>query len=162
MRLTLIDRIVELEPGQRITATRSLSLTEEYLKDHFPQFPIMPGVLMLESMYQTAAWLVRVSDEFRQSLVMLTEASNVKYSDFVQPGQTLVVHAELLKRDRHTYRFNCQGVVGDRVAVRGRLSLATSRLDATNANQTPVDEYIIAALRRTFRLLYPADEGPTN
>ena len=98
MRLTFIDRIVELKPGERITAAKCLSLTESYLGDHFPFFPIMPGVLMLEAMYQTAAWLVRVTDDFQHSLVTLAEANNVKYSDFVEPGQTLRVTAELVKQ----------------------------------------------------------------
>jgi 3-hydroxyacyl-[acyl-carrier-protein] dehydratase len=155
MRFTLIDRIVELEPGKRITATKSLTLTEDYLEDHFPLFPIMPGVLMLESMYQTAAWLVRATDGFRNSLVTLVEANNVKYSDFVQPGQTLVVTAELLKQDKQVYRLNCQGEVNDRVAVRGRLMLRTGRLADDNSLQAPVDDYIIASLQRIFRLLYP-------
>ena len=65
MRFTLIDRIVELEPGARITATKSLTMAEEYLGDHFPNFPVMPGVLMLEAMTQTAAWLIRAERGFR-------------------------------------------------------------------------------------------------
>ena len=50
MRFNLIDRITELNEGQSITAVKGLSLAEEYLKDHFPRFPVMPGVLMLEAM----------------------------------------------------------------------------------------------------------------
>ena len=64
MRLTLIDKIVELKPGESIKATKSLAMNEDYLEDHFPRFPVMPGVLMWESMYQAAAWLVRASDDF--------------------------------------------------------------------------------------------------
>ena len=52
MRFTLIDRIVELEQGARITAVKSVSLAEEYLRDHFPRFPVLPGVMMLEAMTQ--------------------------------------------------------------------------------------------------------------
>ena len=63
MRFSLIDRIVELEPGERVTATKSLTMAEEYLADHFPHFPVMPGVLMLEAMTQAGAWLVRVSED---------------------------------------------------------------------------------------------------
>ena len=52
MRFTLIDRITELKPGVSITAVKGLTLAEEYLQDHFPRFPVMPGVLMLEAMFQ--------------------------------------------------------------------------------------------------------------
>src|SRR5690349_1993879 len=62
MRFTLIDRIVELEPGARIKAIKALSMAEEYLGDHFPKFPVLPGVLMLEALTQAGAWLVRSSE----------------------------------------------------------------------------------------------------
>ncbi len=156
MRLTMIDRITGLEPGRQITAIKNLSLTEEYLKDHFPLFPVMPGVLMLESMYQTAAWLVRATDGFQHSLVTLAEANNVKYSDFVQPGQSLRVTAELIKREQDTYRLACQGEIEGEVAVRGRLVLKAWRLDAANPQATPTDQQMLHSLRKMFRVLYPA------
>ena len=65
MRFDLLDRIIELQPGVRITAVKCLTMAEEYLADHFPNFPVMPGVLMLEAMTQAGAWLVRVERGFR-------------------------------------------------------------------------------------------------
>ena len=59
----------------------------------------MPGVLMLEAMYQASAWLVRQSEGFAHSVVILKEARNIKYADFVTPGKELVVTAEILKQD---------------------------------------------------------------
>ena len=59
MRFILVDRISELEAGRRIVAHKALSLAEEYLADHFPKFPVLPGVLMLEAMVQASAWLAR-------------------------------------------------------------------------------------------------------
>ena len=96
MRFSLIDRIVELEPCVHITAVKTLTMTEEYLADHFPHFPVMPGVLMLEALTQAGAWLVRVSEDFAHSIVVLKQANNVKYAQFVEPGQTLSVTAEML------------------------------------------------------------------
>ena len=73
MQFCLLDRVVELEPGVRITGVKRLRPDEDYLQDHFPRFPVMPGVLMLEAMYQASAWLVRQSEGFAHSMVVLKE-----------------------------------------------------------------------------------------
>jgi 3-hydroxyacyl-[acyl-carrier-protein] dehydratase len=159
MQLTLVDRITELEAGKHITAIKNLSLSESYLEDHFPRFPVMPGVLMLEAMYQAAAWLVRVTDQFAHSMVTLSEANNVKYSAFVEPGETLVVSAELTKREGNVYRLTCQGQVRDAVAVRGRLVLRAYQLAEQNAASAEVDRQLIHSLRQRFQLLYPTGHG---
>ena len=91
MHFSLIDKIDVLEPHKRIVATKSLSLAEEYLQDHFPKFPVMPGVLMIEAMAETAAWLVRQGEDFAHSMVLLKEVKNVKFGQFLQPGQTLTL-----------------------------------------------------------------------
>src|SRR5262245_6291814 len=91
MRFTLVDLVTELEPGARITTIKTVTLAEEYLDDHFPRFPVLPGVLMLEAMTQACAWLIRVTDDFAHSIVTLKEARNVKYGRFVKPGQTLMI-----------------------------------------------------------------------
>lgn len=123
MRFRMLDRITELSPGDRIVAQRKLTGREDYLADHFPLFPVMPGVLMLEAMYQAAAWLVRATDDFQHSVVRLREARNVKYSDFVVPGQTLTVTAEIKKRDGLITSLTAQGMAHDAVTVSARLVL---------------------------------------
>ncbi|MBQ7029891.1 MAG: beta-hydroxyacyl-ACP dehydratase, partial [Thermoguttaceae bacterium] len=85
MYFSLIDKIDELNPGDSIVATKSLSMAEEYLRDHFPKFPVMPGVLMIEAMTQASAWLVRVGENFAHSVVVLKETKNVKFGQFLQP-----------------------------------------------------------------------------
>ena len=79
MRFRFIDRITQLEPGKHIEAVKHLSGDERYLDDHFPRFPVMPGVLMLETMYQAGLWLVRRTENFAHSVVLLNEARNVKF-----------------------------------------------------------------------------------
>src|SRR5205085_912982 len=111
MRFSQIDRIIDLKPGVCITATKSLDAAEEYLKDHFPLFPVMPGVLMLEAMYQASAWLIRGSEDFAHAFVLLKEARNVKYAEFVKPGQTLTVTAEFVKQDHDTTRLKASGAL---------------------------------------------------
>src|SRR5436309_6258078 len=95
MRFVLIDRIVAMQPGQSLVAVKNLTLAEEYLADHFPGFPVMPGVLMLESLVQAAAWLLRVSGEFRHSVIALREVKQVKYGSFMEPGGQLKLSVEV-------------------------------------------------------------------
>src|SRR4029077_6520764 len=128
MRFTLIDRVRDLEPGVRIVAVKNLSLAEENLADHFPGFPVMPGVLMLEAMTQAAAWLVRVSEDFAHSTVILKEAKNVKYANFVEPGQTLVVTAEIIEQDGRDVKVKARGEVDGALTVSAKLVLARYNL----------------------------------
>lgn len=95
MRFNLVDRIVEVELGRRIRTVKHLTLGEEYLADHFPTFPVMPGVLLLETIVEAGAWLLRMTEDFRHSVIVLREARNVKYGSFLDPGRTLQVTAEL-------------------------------------------------------------------
>src|ERR1041385_1539453 len=95
MRFLLIDRISELTPKSSIAAIKNLSLAEEYLADHFPGFPVMPGVLMVEAMVQAGAWLMRFSEDFAYSTILLKRAKMVKFSNFLVPGKTLRLTAEI-------------------------------------------------------------------
>ena len=86
MKFVLVDQLVSLEPGKRIVMAKNVSMAEEYLADHFPGFPVLPGVMMLEAAIQAAAWLVRVESNFAHSLVVLKEARGVRYGTFVAPA----------------------------------------------------------------------------
>ena len=77
MRFSLVDRILTLEPGRSITAVKNLSIAEEYLADHFPGFPVMPGVLMIESLVQAGGWLIRETEGFQYSTVLLKDRKSV-------------------------------------------------------------------------------------
>src|SRR5690349_23967185 len=95
MRFLLVDRITELTPGQSIGAVKNLSLAEEYLADHFPGFPVMPGVLMLEALTQAGAWLIRATEDFAHSVIVLKSARTIKYGSFVEPGRQLQLRVEM-------------------------------------------------------------------
>jgi len=154
MRFSLIDHIEHLEPGVKITALKALSMAEEYLADHFPRFPVMPGVLMLEAMTQAGAWLIRASEDFAHSMVVLKEAKGIKYGQFVEPGQTLRVTAEILSQtDRETV-LKARGVVDGRVTVNGRLVLERYDLSETRPEQAQTDKVVKQEMRALFALLY--------
>jgi 3-hydroxyacyl-[acyl-carrier-protein] dehydratase len=156
MRFRLTDRILEIQPGARIKAEKRLRPEEDYLRDHFPQFPVMPGVLMLEALFQTSMWLVRRTDEFAFGVVILKEARNIKYADFVQPGQVLVLTAEYFKQDNRLVTLKVEGQVNGSVAVSGRLVLERFNQADKNPEYAPVDKRIRMFMKSEFERLCQA------
>ena len=154
MYFSLIDKIETLEPGKRIVATKSLSLAEEYLQDHFPNFPVMPGVLMLEALTQASAWLIRVSEDFAHSIVVLKEARNVRYARFVQPGQTLVVHAEIVQEEGSLVTLKAEGTVEGQNNLKAKLILCRYNLSDTDPVYAFTDENVKKEMRERLKNLY--------
>ena len=154
MRFSLIDRIEQLERGSRIAAVKTLSLAEEYLADHFPGFPVMPGVLMLEAMTQTSAWLVRATEDFAHSMVVLKQARAVKYGQFVEPGQTLALTAEIVKHTSRETTLKARGTVEGRSTVGARLILERYNLGTDEPEGSPIDQTVRREMRGLFALLY--------
>ena len=109
MRFHLIDRIDAWEAGKSLRAAKFLALGEEYLADHFPRFPVMPGVLMLQAAVEAAAWLWRASTDFRHPVIVLRAVRNVKYGTFMQPGRRMDVLVELVKDEGDTATFKGKG-----------------------------------------------------
>ena len=132
MRFVLIDRITELQPGQSLVAVKNLSLAEEYLADHFPGFPVMPGVLMLEALTQAGAWLIRDLEDFAHSVVILKQARTIKYGSFVEPGRQLQIRVQIVKNGPSETSFKGEGVIDDQVMVKGRFTLTRYNLRERN------------------------------
>lgn len=154
MKFALIDRISELESGKRVVAHKALSLAEEYLADHFPAFPVLPGVLMLEAMTQACAWVVREALDFEPSVVVLKEARNVTYKSFVSPGEVLTIEGNCRSLAAGESEFAAAGRVGDREVVKARLVLRHLRLAEQGAAPESVDDEIRNYQRAQFRLIY--------
>jgi len=123
MRFGLVDRIVELTRGERIVAVKAVSLAEEYLADHFPTFPVLPGVLMLEAMAEAGAWLVREAQDFAAPIVLLRQAKNVTYKSFVKPGHLLTLTVTCRRLARGDSDFEGVGHCDQTEVVRGRFGL---------------------------------------
>ena len=153
MHFSLIDRILELKRGEKIVADKCLSLSEEYLADHFPRFPVLPGVFMVEAMTQAASWLIREQEDFVHSIVALKEAKNIKYSGFVFPGDTLTVEATVVKHGERETTFKVRGSVGEKTCVGGRIVLERYNLADTDPSQLPRDDFARADARERFVLL---------
>lgn len=159
MKYRQLDRITSLEPGKRLTAERTLRAEEEYLRDHFPLFPVMPGVMMLESLHQAAVWMIKTGDQFRSSLVLLREARGVKFGDFLCPGETLEIIVEMVKDDgRHT-------TVKATASKEGRVTVSARLILERTGSDTPAwmrqDERIQELGEQQFHELF-GDVAMTN
>jgi 3-hydroxyacyl-[acyl-carrier-protein] dehydratase len=157
MRFNLVDRIVEIEAGQRIRMVKNLTLGEEYLADHFPTFPVMPGVLMLQTLVEASSWLLRISQDFRHSVLVLREVKNVKYGNFMDPGRTMVVTSELLEEKSddagQLATFKGKGEVDGTSTVSARLTLCGYNLRDRNPALADLDARIIQYLKGQYLVL---------
>ncbi|HUW55291.1 MAG TPA: 3-hydroxyacyl-ACP dehydratase FabZ family protein [Planctomycetota bacterium] len=159
MRFELIDRITAVKPGHSLQAIKALSLAEEYLQDHFPGRPVMPGVMMVEAMVQACAWMVRLETDFAPSVVLLREARSVRYGQFVYPGDLLKVDVTLLKRKDGLADFKGHGSVDGQVVVSGRLELMYYSLADENPAMLDVDESIRREMRRRCQVICTEGAG---
>lgn len=153
MRFILLDKVTELVPGEKISAVKSVSLAEEYLADHFPDYPVLPGVLMIEALVQTAAMLVRVTEDFAHSMIVLAEARNVKYKSFVKPGNVLRILLQAKKIEADSSSFTGTAYVQDQLMVEAQLKLRHFNLADKDSSLGSVDARMIEAMRRRAQLV---------
>jgi 3-hydroxyacyl-[acyl-carrier-protein] dehydratase len=114
--LLMVDRVLECEPGKRIVALKNVSANEPYFPGHFPNRPVMPGVLILEAMAQAAGILVFRSlgtkpDE--NSVYYYAGIDNARFKRPVQPGDQLKVEVVIQGSKRGIWKFGCAARVGD-------------------------------------------------
>jgi len=155
MRFQLVDRILGIEDNRILRAYKNLSAGEEYLADHFPTFPVMPGVLMLQALAEAGAWLLRVRDDFRHSVIVLREAKNVKYGNFVDPGRRLALTVELTEETGELAVFKGKGDVAGTATVSAKFTLARSNLRDKDPAWQGVDTRIVQHLRDRYLVLRP-------
>jgi len=160
MKFTLVDRIVEFVPGERIVALKAVSLAEEYLADHFPTFPVLPGVLILEAMVEAARWVVWQTQGFAHSMILLSEAKNVTYKTFVAPGQTLRVEVTVRRLAQRESEFAGAGYREGTEVVKARFALAHWNLADKSPELAALDRQLVEQARSRWSLL--AGEGAGN
>ena len=159
MRFVLIDRILELQSGRSIVAAKNLSLGEEYLADHFPGFPVMPGVLMLEALAEAGAWLIREQEDFAHSIILLKRARTIKYGSFVEPGRQLKLRVELDSQTERETEFRGKGLIDDQVMVSGRFTMTRYNLRDRDPGLHRTDIQIVEHLRDLFGTLRKGSVG---
>jgi|TARA_B110000503_G_scaffold31524_1_gene50934 3-hydroxyacyl-[acyl-carrier-protein] dehydratase len=125
----LVDRVIELEKGKHIRCLKNVTINEPFFGGHFPHRPVMPGVLMLEALAQAAALLAFetldvVPDE--NTVYYFAGIDGARFKRPVEPGDQLVLEAELLRMKSGIFKFAARAKVGDVIAVEAQL-LCTMR-----------------------------------
>ena len=126
----LVDRVVEFEKGKSIRAYKNVSFNEPYFTGHFPQKPIMPGVLILEALAQAAGILafgtldVEADDN---SVYYLVGIDGARFKRPVEPWDQLTLEVELVRQMRNIYKFNAVARVGDEMVAEAEL-MCTERV----------------------------------
>ena len=93
----LVDRVLEMEEGKRIVASKAVTMNEYFFQGHFPQEPVMPGVLIMEALAQTGAIAVLSMEENRGKIAYFGGMNKVKFRNKVVPGDVLTLEMEIIK-----------------------------------------------------------------
>jgi len=119
----LIDRIIEHTPGKRIVAVKNVTVNEPFFQGHFPGFPIMPGVLVVEAMAQAGATLLlKAIGGSGDNLVMFTGIERARFRKPVLPGDQLRIEVDVLAFRRVAGRMQGKAFVGDKLACEAIMS----------------------------------------
>ena len=130
--MLLVDKVLELEEGKRIVAVKNVTANEPFFQGHFPGNPIMPGVLITESLAQTGAIMLLSMEENKGKLGVFTGINNFKFRKQVVPGDTLILEAELIQYRHGMGKANVKAAVEGAVAAMGEISFAVIENAANN------------------------------
>lgn len=127
----LVDRVVELVPGERIVALKNVTMNEPFFPGHFPHHPVMPGVLIVEAMAQAAALLSFKSHGVKpdeNQVVYFAGIDNARFKRPVVPGDQLHLEATITQAKRGIYKYRAVARVGEQLAAEGDLMCAIRSL----------------------------------
>lgn len=120
MRFVLVDRIVALEVGRSVVATRTIPPDEDYFQDHFPGFPVVPGVLLTEMMGQAAAKALD-GERRPRGKAMLAKIQSASFRQWVRPGDEVHLHAEISANTERYATAECRAEVGGKPVAQASL-----------------------------------------
>lgn len=118
--ILLVDKVVELEPGKKVIAIKNVTFNEPHFMGHFPDHPIMPGVMIIEAMAQASAFVVlnpKSGLSTQDKLVYFMSIDNAKFRKPVVPGDVLELHIEAIQNRGPVWKMSATGIVdGQKVA----------------------------------------------
>lgn len=123
----LVDKVIDFEVGKFLTAEKNVTINEPFFQGHFPGYPVMPGVLIMEALAQATGLLgfnTMGGDASEEQLYLFVGIDNARFKRQVIPGDTLTLHVELLKKSRGIWKFECEARVGDELAASATIMCA--------------------------------------
>ena len=122
--ILLVDRLLEFVPGERAVGLKNVSFNEPHFQGHFPGWPVMPGVLIVEAMAKTAACLVvkTLGDEAKGKVVYFMTIDDARFRRPVVPGDALHIHVEKVQNRKNVWKFTGAAKVGDTVHAEATFS----------------------------------------
>lgn len=124
--IILVDRVIDIEMGKKITALKNVTINEPYFMGHFPGYPVMPGVLIVEALAQTAGILGVLSFGAKKDneVYFFAGIDKARFKRQVIPGDTLMLEVELIKTIRGLAKYKARALVGGVVAAEAELMTA--------------------------------------
>ena len=124
----LVDRVIECEPSSHLLGVKNVSFNEPFFQGHFPNQPIMPGVLIMEALAQATALLTSQSNDKlgKGTVYFLAGIDNARFKKQVVPGDQLMLHVTYLKHKRHLWTFDCRAEVNGELAASAQIMCAVS------------------------------------
>lgn len=145
MRFLLVDKILEIESGKRAIGIKNITLSEDFLAHHFPDFPLMPGTLIVESLIQLADWVIRESSDFK-SIGIPDSFERMKFHRMARPGDQLQLEVEIVSVEQGQAHVKGRATCNGKMVAAARFTLA---IQPTEQIQT------IADSRRLYNLIKP-------
>jgi len=123
----LVDRVVEVEPGQRLLGYKNVTINEPFFQGHFPEKPVMPGVLIIEALAQATGLLAMESEDVAGKVIYyLVGVDKARFKRPVVPGDQLMLEVEVLKQRRGIWTFSGKGTVDGQVCASAEI-MCTAR-----------------------------------
>ncbi len=119
----LVDRITECVPGKRAKGYKNLTMNEEFFQGHFPNNPVMPGVLQIEAMAQCSAPILYTLDQYKNKLTLFAGVDNVRFKGIVRPGDRLDMEVELTKMKGPICKSHGKGYVDGKLVVEADMTV---------------------------------------
>lgn len=123
----LVDKILEIEEGKKAIGLKNVTVNEPFFQGHFPDYPVMPGVLIIEAMAQVGAVALLSKEEYKGKLAFLAGVDNVRIRQQVLPGDQLIIEVEVIKIKGSIGKAKGVTRVNNKVVVEGEIMFAIGK-----------------------------------